>query len=88
MAQESITKRKTEGGDIMQVAIDLKHLSRAEKLMMMETLWDDLSRNDEYLESPSWHEKALSETERRLEIGQEKVFDWQEAKKELRSRIK
>lgn len=83
-----MTLWKTEGCDIMQVAINLKHLSRAGKLMMMEAIWEDLSRNDEYLESPSWHEKELLETERRLEIGQEQVFDWQDAKNELRSRFK
>ena len=72
----------------MQAAIDMKHLSRAEKLMMMEALWEDLSRNDECLESPSWHERELLETERRLNEGQERVFDWQDAKRELRSRIR
>lgn len=72
----------------MQGAIEIKHLSRAEKLMMMEAIWEDLSRNDESLESPIWHEKALLETERRLETGQEKVFDWQDAKNRLRNRFK
>ncbi len=72
----------------MQCAIEIKHLSRAEKLMVMEAIWEDLSTNDESLESPSWHEKELLETERRLETGQEKVFDWQDAKNDLRNRFK
>ena len=72
----------------MQSAIDIRHLSRSEKLIMMEAIWEDLSRNDENLESPSWHEEVLLETERRLDAGQEKVLDWGDAKKELRSRHK
>jgi hypothetical protein len=72
----------------MQDAIDIKQLSRSEKLIMMEAIWEDLSRNDEKLESPSWHEQALLEAERRLEAGQEKVLDWRDAKKELRDRHK
>lgn len=72
----------------MQNAIEIKHLSREEKLRVMEAIWEDLSREDEEVESPGWHQKALQETERRLSAGQEKIVDWQVAKKELRKRFK
>ena len=53
----------------------------------METIWEDLSREDEEVESPGWHQQALLETERRLNAGQEKIVDWQAAKRELRNRF-
>ena len=56
----------------MQAAMDMKHLSRAEKLMMMEALWEDLSKNDECLESPSWHERELLETA--INLGQTPIL--------------
>ncbi len=71
----------------MQSTIEIRHLSREEKLKVMEAIWEDLSREDEAVDSPDWHQKALQETEQRLSSGQEKIVDWQSAKKELRARF-
>ncbi len=68
----------------MQNAIEIKHLTREEKLRMVDALWADLLSEEEFLESPAWHKAALQETEQRLEEGQERVLDWQTAKKEMR----
>jgi hypothetical protein len=68
----------------MQNAIEIKHLTREEKLRMVDALWADLLSEEELLESPAWHKAALQETEKRLEEGQERVLDWQTAKKEMR----
>ena len=68
--------------------IEIGHLSREEKLRVMEAIWEDLTREAEQVESPDWHRDALDETERRREAGQESVTDWDEAKKELRKRFK
>ena len=71
----------------MQNTIEIRHLSKEEKLRVMEAIWEDLSREGEEVESPDWHQEALQETERRLKLGQEKIVDWQAAKKELRERF-
>jgi Putative addiction module component len=42
----------------MQNAIEITHLSRAEKLRVMEAIWDDLTHEAESLESPAWHKQA------------------------------
>ncbi|MCD6197502.1 MAG: addiction module protein [Deltaproteobacteria bacterium] len=65
----------------------IKQLSRKEKLWIMEAIWKDLSMEDELIESPAWHKKALSETENRLRAGQEQLLDWKDAKEELRKRF-
>ena len=52
----------------------------------MEVIWEDLPDEEEQVESPDWHKKALKETEHRLSSGQEKIVDWKDAKKELRNR--
>ena len=51
---------------------------------MMETLWEELSRADDELESPDWHGAALAETVQRLAEEKEQVLEWSEAKAELR----
>jgi hypothetical protein len=43
-----------------------------------------VSHHAKLLESPAWHKAALQETEKRFEEGQERVLDWQTAKKEMR----
>ncbi len=68
----------------MQNTIKIKHLTREEKLRMVDALWTDLLSEEELLESPGWHKKALQETETRYAEGKEKVLDWHTAKKELR----
>lgn len=71
----------------MQNAMEIKHLTREEKLKMLDALWADLLSEEEHLESPAWHQKALQETEKRLAEGKEKILDWQTAKKELRKNL-
>ena len=68
----------------MQNTIEIKHLSREEKLKMIDALWADLVSEEEFLESPEWHKKVLQETEQRFAEGKESILDWQTAKKKLR----
>jgi hypothetical protein len=63
----------------------LRRLPRSEKLKLMETLWEELSRPDDEFESPAWHAKELAATERRLAEGREQVLDWDTAKQSLRA---
>jgi hypothetical protein len=65
----------------------VRKLPREEKLRLMETLWEELSRSDSEFESPAWHAKELAETERRLAEGNEQILDWEGAKKKLRKRF-
>ena len=71
----------------MQNTIEIRHLSREEKLRVMEAIWEDLLTDEEQIESPDWRQKALQETESRLSSGQEKIVSWQNAKSELRKRF-
>jgi hypothetical protein len=59
-------------------------LPRLEKLRLMEALWADLNDSADEIDSPSWHQAALKETEQRLAEGHEIVMDWADAKKQLR----
>ena len=68
----------------MEKSIDIGRMSKEEKLIIMEKIWDDLSKDDTDLSSPSWHQRELQRTEERFCAGQEKIMDWEEAKKELR----
>jgi len=71
----------------MTSTIQIEKMSRAEKLQTMEALWEALSRTGAELESPAWHGGVLKETEARVAAGQERIADWETAKKELRKRF-
>lgn len=64
--------------------ISIENLSRSEKLIMMEALWDDLARDPIALSSPDWHAAALQETERAHAEKQSDFISWDAAKKSLR----
>jgi hypothetical protein len=65
----------------------LRDMPRSEKLKLMETLWEELSRPDAEFESPPWHARELAATERRLAEGKEQVMDWDTAKQSLRGKF-
>ena len=67
--------------------LQISQMSREEKLRALEAIWADLSKDDAQVESPSWHEDVLKETEARVAAGQERIEDWQTAKRELRKRF-
>ena len=72
----------------MQNVIEIKHLTRDEKLKTMEALWEALSTEEELLTSPAWHKAILRETEADFSAEKEEVLDWGQAKKALRKRFK
>lgn len=72
----------------MNVSLPLDRMTTAEKLSAMEALWQDLSRNADWFESPAWHGDVLREREKRVEEGKEVYVDWEAAKKDLRANRK
>lgn len=71
----------------MPVPLLISKMSRREKLIAMETLWTDLSKDDADVESPAWHGEALRETERLVKTGKARFLDLDDAKAALRRKI-
>ena len=67
----------------MKDTIQIQSMSREEKLQVMEAIWEDLSSDEAALDSPSWHQEELKQTNARVAAGQEQILDWATAKKEL-----
>jgi hypothetical protein len=72
----------------MDIILPLEQMTTAEKLQVMEALWADLSRNEQEIESPAWHQQVLRERDERVRSGQESFIDWETAKQQLRDRLK
>jgi hypothetical protein len=55
-----------------------------EKLLVMEAIWDDISREEEKLEVPEWHKDVLDEREKLIASGKAQFVDWEDAKKQIK----
>ena len=49
--------------------LEIKKMSRIERLQAMEALWDSLIHEESELESPEWHRDILEERKRKIENG-------------------
>jgi len=63
--------------------IATEHLTRTDKLRIIEQLWDELSRSPEEVESPTWHADALREAEIAVQNGEAGFEDWKLVKNRL-----
>ncbi len=70
-----------------RVDLPLSEYSFEQKLDLLETLWDDLAKNETVLKSPDWHEEILKNREQALTSGKVKVSDWEEAKKRIKRNV-
>ena len=71
----------------MPIELEIEKMTLEEKLRAMEALWADLSRKEQDIQSPPWHEQLLKEREERVQSGQERFESWEDAKRELRDRL-
>lgn len=72
----------------MSYTLPLDEMTTAEKLEVMESIWEDLCRNPEAIPSPAWHAPVLSERASRVQQGEEQATRWETAKKRIRESLK
>jgi putative addiction module component (TIGR02574 family) len=70
-----------------RIDLPLSELTVAQKLHIMETIWDDLARHGEILESPDWHEEILKDRREGFAAGNATVAGWEEAKERIRKNV-
>ena len=71
----------------MAVALDLGKMTTADKLRLMEDLWQNLTTEDPEITSPACHGDILAERDRWISSGEEQLIDWEVAKKQLRDEL-
>ncbi|MHB8791029.1 MAG: addiction module protein [Desulfobulbaceae bacterium] len=68
----------------MLPALSLEKMTTKDKLMILEQLWDDLTRNPEDVPSPTWHGEILSAREEEIKEGKAGFTDLAKAKNQIR----
>jgi hypothetical protein len=71
----------------MPTTLPLKNMTLEEKLAAMESLWEDLARSPENIESPAWHKEVLDERRARVAEGKARFTDWNKAKEKIRKKV-
>ncbi len=69
-------------------SIPIDTLSVAEKLLLMERLWADLSKQPSQIVTPEWHGTVLAARLAAVKEGKTEFVDWEAAKERLRARHK
>jgi hypothetical protein len=67
----------------MSLPLQLERMTMAEKLRMMEELWEDLRRRAEGVPMHQWHRDLLVEREKLIESGEAHFSDWEIARKRI-----
>ena len=70
----------------MSTQLQIDQMTVAEKLRIMEELWDDLRARAEGVPMPQWHNDLLDERERLIETGEAQFGDWDAARKRITER--
>jgi hypothetical protein len=71
----------------MSINLPLKDMTLQEKLAVMESIWEDLARIPDAIESPAWHKDILDERRQRLAEGTSRFTDWETAKEDIRKKL-
>jgi hypothetical protein len=72
----------------MSIKLPLHEMRIKEKLAVMESLWEDLSRAPDSIESPEWHREILEQRRERVAEKTVRFADWEAAKAEIRKKIR
>ena len=70
-----------------KIELPLSQFTYAQKLELLETIWDDLSRDEAAFASPAWHENILNERKEAFASSTAQHSDWSEAKERLKRNL-
>ncbi len=56
------------------ITVEIKKMSTRDRIILMEEIWDTLCRDENEIESPSWHKDVLDERRKQVENGEAKFI--------------
>jgi len=64
---------------------EIMQMTVAERMELMEKIWESLRLDEEELPVPDWHREILSERLKRMEEGEVETFSIEEVRRKLKS---
>ncbi len=68
---------------VAEIKEELTHLTDAERMELMNAIWDSLENKDAEVATPAWHEEELRRREKEIAAGEAKFIPWEEAKTDI-----
>lgn len=68
------------------IDLNLSDFTLAQKLQLLETLWDDIAR-DGNIDSPEWHDSVLKDRQKAYDEDKITATDLQKAKKRIKKNL-
>ncbi len=68
------------------IDLNLSDYTLAQKLQLLETLWDDIAREGSF-DSPEWHGAGLKDRQKAYDANKLTSSDWQQARKRIKKNL-
>ena len=65
------------------LAAEIERLSPAEKLLLVEELWNQIARESNAVEPPAWHDAVLAEDAQRYAADPSRGDSWENVKRRI-----
>jgi hypothetical protein len=76
------------GRTIMYPSLPLNEMTIADKLAVMELIWEDLSRTADDLPMPTWHGEVLAQRQREIDEGKAEFLPLDEFRRSIEKDIR
>lgn len=68
---------------VTEIKDEISRLTNAERIELLNAVWDSIENKDEEIESPAWHAEVLAQRETEIASGKAKFIPWEEAKADI-----
>lgn len=65
------------------LAAEIERLSPAEKLLLVEELWNQIAKESNTVEPPAWHDQALAEDAKHYAADRSRGDAWENVKRRI-----
>lgn len=69
---------------VLEIKNELSRLTNAERIELLNAVWDSIENKDGEIESPAWHGEILAERTAKIESDEAKFLTLDELKERLR----
>ncbi|MFZ1987028.1 MAG: addiction module protein [Desulfatitalea sp.] len=71
-----------------EIKQEINKLNLAEKLILIEDVWDSIAQNNSELPMPEWQKRELRKRYKEYKAGARELHDWKTVHEEIRNKYK
>ena len=71
-----------------EIKQEINKLNLAEKLLLIEDVWDSIAQSNSELPMPEWQKRELDKRYREYKAGEQDLHDWHSVHEDIRNKYK